>query len=94
MSAQAYAIEFDGYWRDEHRKSIPAKSGIYCVYSCLHNKEKKTVTIDKLIYIGESEDVRNRIDKHGKREAWEKNLLPNQELCYSFVTCPPKSDPL
>jgi len=53
MAAQTFSIEFDGYWRERNKGGIPKESGVYCVYSCVHNVSEKTVSIKKLIYIGE-----------------------------------------
>ena len=66
MSSQIYSIEFAGYWREPKKGGTPNVSGIYCVYSCIHNANKKTVSLNKLIYIGESEDVRERLSNHEK----------------------------
>lgn len=84
MSAQTFSIEFDGYWRDSNKGSITAKSGIYCVYSCVHNVNEKTVSIKKLIYIGESENVQTRIATHEKRPDWEKHVKTGEQLCFTF----------
>lgn len=70
MAAQSYAIEFDGYWREPNKGSIPAKSGIYCVYSCLYDASAKTVDLKKLIYIGESDNVNERVANHEKLADW------------------------
>ena len=32
MAEKTVTIEFDGYWRDENKGGLPAKSGAYCVY--------------------------------------------------------------
>jgi len=84
MAAQTYSIEFDGYWREENKEGVPKKSGIYCVYSCVHNKDKKNISIKKLIYIGESKNVNSRIDGHEKLPDWKKHLNLGEELCYNF----------
>ena len=84
MAEQAYSIEFDGYWRDQYKASIPAQSGIYCVYECTHNVAEKTVTIHKLIYIGEADDVRARLANHEKYNLWVKHVRPGNVLCFSF----------
>ena len=83
MAAQTFTIELDGYWR-EPNKGIPAKSGVYCVYSCVHNADKKTVSMKKLIYIGESEDVNDRISDHEKLPDWKTHLKSGEVLFYSF----------
>ena len=84
MAEQSYTITFDGYWREKNIGGIPAKSGIYCVYTCIYNIEKKNITIDKLIYIGESEDVNNRIKTHEKLIEWKRYLKSGETLCFSF----------
>jgi hypothetical protein len=84
MAEQTYSREFDGYWRDQNKGGIPANSGIYCVYECTYNSEKKTVSLNKLIYIGESGNVRDRIDGHEKYEDWKKHVRRGNELCFSF----------
>lgn len=84
MAEKTISIEFDGYWRDEKSGSIPARSGIYCVYECTHNVKKKTVSLHKLIYIGEAENVRSRIADHEKKARWLKHVRRDNELCFSF----------
>lgn len=78
-------LDFDGYWREVNKDSVPSKSGIYCVYSCVYNSNEKTVSITKLLYIGESEDVHRRIAKHDRLDDWKKELSANETLCYSFA---------
>ncbi len=84
MAEKTISIEFGGYWRDENKGSVPAQSGIYCVYECTHNVKEKTVSIHKLIYIGEADNVRSRIDGHKKRPDWLKHVRRGNELCFSF----------
>jgi len=84
MAAKTISIEFDGYWRDENKGGLPAKSGVYCVYECTHNRTEKTVSLHKLIYIGESGNVRDRVSNHEKRDKWLKYVRQGNELCFSF----------
>ena len=84
MAEKTIAIEFDGYWRDENKGGIPARSGVYVVYECTHNVKEKTVSLRKLIYIGEAEDVRSRVANHEKYRAWLEHVSRQNELCFSF----------
>ena len=59
-----FRIEFDGYWRDQNKNVVPAKSGLFCVYECTYNEQKKTVSLNKLLYIGEADNARDRIENH------------------------------
>ena len=88
--AKTIKLNFDGYWREVNQSEIPKKSGIYAVYVCEYNKpekegEKGSVTLKKLIYIGEAEDVNDRISKHEKWEEWRKELSEGTEICFSFA---------
>lgn len=84
MAEKTITISFDGYWRDENKSGVPAKSGLYCVYSCTYDVNNKTVSIHNLIYIGEAGDVRSRIANHDKYNDWLKHVKKGDELCFSF----------
>jgi excinuclease UvrABC nuclease subunit len=84
MAAQTYAVEFEGYWREQNKSGVPAQSGIYCVYACTHDTQANTVSLRKLIYIGESDNVRSRISNHEKQRDWERRLKAGEQLCYNF----------
>lgn len=81
----SYKLGFIGYYRDINSSYIPRISGIYCVYTCRHNVFANTVSIDKLLYIGESEDIGGRIRIHNLKSLWKRNLRSGQELCYSWT---------
>lgn len=84
MAEKTITIEFAGYWRDENKGGLPAKSGVYCVYECTHNVSEKTVSIHELIYIGEAEDVKSRVANHERYRDWQKHVRRGNELCFSF----------
>lgn len=84
MAEQTFNQTFEGYWREQAKGGIPSKSGIYCVYECTHNVQDNTVNIHKLIYIGESENVNQRIANHEKQKDWEKHIRQGNVLCYAF----------
>ena len=78
-------LEFKGYWLEINKSSIPKQSGIYCVYTCEYNVESNTVSIHKLLYIGESTNVNARIQNHNRLPDWTEKLRCGEELCYSFA---------
>lgn len=85
MAEKTFNQEHDGYWREPSKSGIPTESGIYCVYECTHNVEKKNLSIHKLIYIGESKDVNGRIANHEKTDDWKKHVRKGNVLCFSFT---------
>ena len=78
-------LGFKGYYREVNKDSIASVSGVYCVYSCVYNKEEKNVTIKKLLYIGESDNVHDRIANHDRLDDWLDSLSSGQTLCYSYA---------
>lgn len=82
MAEKTISLNFGGYWREVAISGLPAESGVYCVYTCVYNKENKTVSLKKLIYIGESEDVKKRISNHEKWDQWKQ--YSKKELIDAF----------
>jgi len=85
MKEKTFNLEFNGCWRESNKSSIPDKSGIYCVYECTYDEKTKKVRLCQLIYIGESENVRDRLSGHEKQKDWKKHVGAGNELCYSFA---------
>ena len=85
MTAKSYSLTYDGYWREVNARGIPAQSGIYSVYACRHNPSAKTVTVRKLVYIGEAQNVRDRISRHEKWPLWRRHLSAGEVLCFNFA---------
>ena len=85
VTARAYSLTYEGYWRERNKSVIPARSGVYSVYACRHSTVNNTVSIRKLIYIGESANVRDRIDGHERTTNWRRHLQPGEELCFNFA---------
>lgn len=85
MSAKSFSLVYDGYWREANVSYIPLKSGVYSVYAGTHNRTENTVHLRKLIYIGESENVRKRVSDHEKLRAWRQYLNSGEELCFNFA---------
>lgn len=79
---KSISLQFDGYWAEKSAQFLPSQSGIYCVYGGKENPNG-TVTINKLIYIGESENVRNRVSGHEKEPAWRRHLAWGEVLIFS-----------
>ncbi len=92
MPTKNYTLEFRGYWRFANLYSIPNEAGIYCTYTCTYNEKGDTVSIDKLIYIGEAKLVHDRIVNHEHMPVWDLRLSGSQELCFSFAPILHESD--
>jgi len=85
MNKQTFNINFTGYWLENNSKSIPNTSGIYCVYECKYDSINNSVIIQKLIYIGEANKVRERIETHDKWFDWSLYVKPGNQLCFSYA---------
>lgn len=80
-----FNLEFDGFWRDENSSGVPKVTGIYAVYRCVHNIRAGTVTLNEILYIGESENVGDRIAGHDRRDDWERKLRSGEQLCFAVA---------
>jgi excinuclease UvrABC nuclease subunit len=83
MSTQTYSLTFDGYWREPNISGLPTNSGIYCIYTCIYDQNEKTVSLKRLIYIGEAGNVKERVSGHDGWDAWRTYLRDGQVLCVS-----------
>lgn len=77
-----YELKFEGYWLDRNREYLPTFPGIYCVYASIYNADRDTVTLDRLLYIGKAENVRQRHQNHEKRNEWLAELRLGETLSY------------
>jgi hypothetical protein len=83
--AKTISLEFDGYWREVNKASIPERAGVYLVYVCGYDPSEKGVTLDNLVYIGEAGNACERIDAHEKWSQWRKHVPEGSQVCFSFA---------
>jgi len=86
MAEKTFNQTFDGYYRDINKEHIPEISAVYFVYTCTYNPNADTVSIEKLIYIGESNNIKSRIFNHDRYKDWLKELKNGQTLCFSYTS--------
>lgn len=89
MSGKKIYLCFDGYWLEDDLGGTPEQSGIYCVYSCTYNQSSNTVSIKRLLYIGESGDVRGRLSNHERLPDWKRALQFGERLCFAAAKVSP-----
>ena len=92
MAARRYSLSFDGYWRAPNAGRLPAKAGIYCVYAGTHDIRGNTVSLRKLLYIGEAANVRDRVGHHERRPDWARELHLGEVLCFNSALIAPATD--
>lgn len=81
MTYKSYALEFDGYWREPNVGGLPAQSGIYGIYACTYDTGQGTVSLKRLLYIGEAANVRDRVTNHDRWQDWKRQLESCQVIC-------------
>jgi hypothetical protein len=92
MTEKNYSLDFDGYWREPNVSGLPAKSGIYGVYACVYDTVEKTVSLSRLVYIGEAGDVRDRVSNHECWPVWRQQLKQGEVLCVNAALISPEAD--
>lgn len=81
--ARDYTLDFIGYYSNP--LTLPDWPGIYCIYACKHYVYPNRVLIRELLYIGESENIHNRVWTHKRRDDWESKLRDTEILCYNIT---------
>lgn len=76
-------LNFNGYWTEKTLISFPPSSGIYCVYRGIETNEK--LKIRELLYIGESNNVRNQLMLPKRKAKWEQYLQTEEILIFSLA---------
>jgi hypothetical protein len=76
-------VNIEGYWRENNMMYLPKISGIYFVYENIHNKIDDTIILKKLLYIGDSEDIREHINNQSKIDDWKNYISLNSELTFA-----------
>lgn len=92
MAERNYNLNFKGYTLELNIDSLPAKSGIYGVYVCVHNQNTDTVGLRELIYIGESSNVKERVETHEKWPEWRDELQEGEETCFNCALISGQTD--
>lgn len=83
MAEKTYNQVFDGYWRYVNRGNMPEKSGIYCVYAGTYNQDAKTVSLNRLLYIGQASNIHDRLQDHECYPKWNAKLKNNEIIIFS-----------
>lgn len=82
-------LDFKGFYGEHAKASLPSHSGLYFVYRGTTNKQpdgKSTCSINQLLYIGQAEDVNDRVNgEHEHYDDWCTYLKRGEILYYS--TC-------
>lgn len=94
MASRSFTLNFDGYWRGLNIDWIPDRPGVYCVYACNHIAKENLVTLNRLLYVGESADMKRRVAGHEKWGEWQRQLRGGEELCFSAALISPPDDRL
>lgn len=85
-----YNLNFRGYWIDSHKNGLPEGSGIYLVYKCVYKENIRKVSLRELVYIGQANNLKTRIDTHDKREKFLQDCVAGETICYSIAEIPQK----
>jgi hypothetical protein len=79
-----YELNFSGYFHELRVRALPDASGIYGVYAGtdgLHG----SLSLDRLLYIGEAASVRDRLANHGKWTEWREKLHRYESLLFNVA---------
>lgn len=82
----SFNIDFKGYRLDKNINTLTNSSGIYVVYRCIYDSVSDTVDIKELLYIGQAENLRERLMSHEKKPLFFSSCMDGETICYSYAT--------
>jgi hypothetical protein len=83
--AKTIELKFRGYFKESLPSTDRVRAGIYVVYTGQRISEKEC-NLQKLLYIGRSNDVTERPGKsHHKYESWCSHRKKGEDLYFSFA---------
>lgn len=85
MRALKCILNIEGYWREENCQSIPKISGVYFVFENTYDKVNDTIQLKRLLYIGEADNIQERIRTHRKRALWKSVTSCNSEISFAIT---------
>lgn len=83
MAAKTYNVTIEGYWRYKNKEAIPNHSGLYFVYEALYHPRSDSITLIKLLFVGQSENVHDHIINEKKETPWQEHINVGSELAFS-----------
>lgn len=80
-----FSLDFDGSILDENSEYLPSYRGVYLVYrgNLILNGTK--LKCSEIIYIGQAENIRNRLQNHEKKNLFFSRLENGESLFYSYA---------
>src|SRR5574344_1109081 len=92
MKNMIIILDFKGYWLEDNKEDLPAKRGVYLVYTCFYDMAIDKVLLKNLIYIGKAENVRSRIQLYEKNELFKRECSIGETICYSYADISDKDE--
>jgi hypothetical protein len=65
-------LTFDGFWNERSIEKIPHESGVYVVFDGLLDDDGTSVSLERVIYIGASEDCAAAVQDSDMWEQWRE----------------------
>jgi len=85
MAKKTFNQKFNGYLRESKISLLPAKSGVYGVYSCIYTGRNNKVNLKELLYIGKADDLNGRIKNHEDWDDWDNELQKWEQICFCYT---------
>lgn len=84
---RSYNLNFNGYWLESAFSSVENCSGIYVFQECYYDYSTNTVSLKRILYIGQAKNCNERICKHDKIPEFKKGISQGNQLCITYCKC-------
>ena len=87
MRGKEFHLVLSGFLRDFKVASLPGQSGVYFVFGGISRGDGRC-SLKRLIYIGESGSIQERLATHEKKDRFENSLQDGERLYYAYTLVP------
>ncbi len=83
MKEHVLFVDISGYWRMASVDSIITLPGIFFVYESQYDQISGALTLLRLLYIGQGENIRESIRSHPDLSTWQSGITNGNEICFA-----------
>ncbi|MBV6511120.1 MAG: hypothetical protein FMNOHCHN_00599 [Ignavibacteriaceae bacterium] len=84
-SAYSYTLNFMGYITEDEIHNLPDSSGVFCVYEASRPDHSPGMVMERLLYIGEAGNLRNRLLNCEHMSVWQFSVKAKNRLAFSYA---------
>ena len=86
MAIKSFNLHFYGYYlKSQINTHISTGPGIYCIHNCIPYRTTNKLRDLRLLYIGEAENLRDRVTEQSNSQKFINYVGNGRKLCFNYA---------